>query len=155
MSHAHTTVGVMAARKDSPGYHCTECGWTTAKWVGRCGECQQWGSVVERGSTPSGPATKATSVQSPAVPITQVSADSAARFSTGVSEFDRVLGEGMVRGAVVLLAGEPGIGKSTLLLDVAARCAGAGQRVLYVTGEESAGALAPFMTACLLPRRPT
>ncbi|WP_061963348.1 DNA repair protein RadA [Demequina aurantiaca] len=128
-----------STRKSTPAYRCTECGWMAVKWVGRCGECQAWGTVVENGSTPSGPATKATAASQPAVPISQVSEAASERLPTGVGEFDRVLGGGLVPGAVILLAGEPGVGKSTLLLDVAARAARSGRTVLYVTGEESAG----------------
>ena len=122
------------------GYRCSECGWTTLKWVGRCGECQAWGSVSEIGAvsirtTPAGTVTR------PALRIGQVDIQRAAACPTGVSEFDRVLGGGLVPGAVVLVAGEPGIGKSTLLLDVAARAARQGQDVLYVSGEESAAQL--------------
>ena len=126
-------------RKITPPYRCTECGWTAAKWVGRCGECQAWGTVVEVGAVASGPATKATASATPAVPVTDVVATASQRHGTGVGEFDRVLGGGLVAGAVVLLAGEPGVGKSTLLLEVAARTARAGRTVLYVSGEESAG----------------
>ncbi|WP_084077446.1 DNA repair protein RadA [Demequina sp. NBRC 110057] len=128
-----------ATRTSRPAYRCTECGWTAAKWVGRCGECQAWGTVEEAGAAPAGPATKATAATRPATPIAEVSVSASARRGTGVSEFDRVLGGGVVPGAVILLAGEPGVGKSTLLLDVAARAAREGQSVLYVTGEESAG----------------
>src|SRR6478672_5029059 len=122
-----------------PSYKCSECGWTAVKWVGRCGECQSWGSVTEIGAV-TVRTTAATRVERPAVPIGQVDARRAEAVSTGVAEFDRVLGGGLVPGAVVLVAGEPGIGKSTLLLDVAARAAraGEGRTVLYVTGEESA-----------------
>jgi len=122
----------------APAYRCTECGWTTAKWVGRCGECQAWGTVEEAGVVASSRTTPAATVATPALPITQVDATQAAYRTTGVGELDRVLGGGLVPGAVVLLAGEPGVGKSTLLLDVAARAAADGRRVLYVTGEESA-----------------
>ncbi|HET7760737.1 MAG TPA: DNA repair protein RadA [Phycicoccus sp.] len=122
-------------------YRCSECGWQTAKWVGRCGECQAWGSVGETGTTTARTAPVAV-LERPAVPIGEVDARRAVARSTGVPEFDRVLGGGLVPGAVVLVAGEPGIGKSTLLLDVAARAARAGEhgerRVLYVSGEESA-----------------
>lgn len=128
-----------STRKARPAYHCTECGWTAPKWVGQCGECQAWASVVEVGAAPAGPATKATATSVSALPIGQVEATASERRPTGVDEFDRVLGGGLVPGAVVLLAGEPGVGKSTLLLDVAARAARSGDRVLYVTGEESAG----------------
>lgn len=125
------------ARASRAAYRCTECGWQTAKWVGRCGECQAWGTVLEVGA-PTAVRTTAVSPARPAVPIAAVDAQQARARSTGVPEFDRVLGGGIVPGAVVLMAGEPGIGKSTLALDVAARAAREGQRVLYVSGEESA-----------------
>lgn len=131
------------ARRSARGtaaYRCSECGWQTAKWVGRCGECQAWGSVGETGGVTA--RTSATTVERPAVPIGEVDLTRAAARPTGVAEFDRVLGGGLVPGAVVLVAGEPGIGKSTLLLDVAGRAARSGEhgerRVLYVSGEESA-----------------
>ncbi len=117
-------------------YVCGECGWKAPKWVGRCGECQAWGTLAERvspaGLTRSGP------VSNPAVPIGQVPIEESRARSCGVSELDRVLGGGLVPGAVVLLAGEPGVGKSTLLLEVAAQTARRGLRTLYVSGEESA-----------------
>jgi DNA repair protein RadA/Sms len=128
----------MSRAKSSPrpSYRCSECGWETAKWVGRCGECQAWGSVAEaaapQGRTTAGP------VSSPAVPIGQVPVEDSRSRTSGVPELDRVLGGGLVPGAAVLLAGEPGVGKSTLLLEVAAQTARYGLRTLYVTGEESA-----------------
>ncbi|WP_203337179.1 DNA repair protein RadA [Nocardioides limicola] len=124
------------AKATRPSYTCTECGWQTAKWVGRCGECQTWGTVEETAARASTVA--AGPVSSPAVPIGQVSVAEAAFRTSGVAELDRVLGGGLVPGAAILLAGEPGVGKSTLLLEVAARTAGAALRTLYVTGEESA-----------------
>ena len=125
----------MAKKQDT--YHCTECGWTSTRWVGRCGECQSWGTVVERGAPKL--ASVASSVPTDmAVPISQVPTDSAARKLTTIAELDRVLGDGLVPGAVVLLAGEPGVGKSTLLLDVAAKWARSGETTLYISGEESA-----------------
>ncbi|WP_026556627.1 DNA repair protein RadA [Arthrobacter sp. 35W] len=131
-----------SGRTSTANYKCSECGWTTVKWVGRCGECQAWGSVEESGATVAR-TTAATAVSEPARRIAEVDATTAAYLPTGVSELDRVLGGGVVPGAVILLAGEPGVGKSTLLLDVAAKFArndaGAATRdVLYVTGEESA-----------------
>ncbi len=122
------------AARDRSSFRCGECGLTIAKWVGRCPECQTWGSVVEVGARPArsvapGP------VSAPARPIADVDAQAASARSTNVSELDRVLGGGIVQGAVLLLAGEPGVGKSTLLLALAAGHEG---RVLYVTGEESA-----------------
>jgi DNA repair protein RadA/Sms len=127
----------MAKTAARPTHTCTECGWTTMRWVGRCGECQTWGSVVEAGA-PKLATIRSSVPTSKAVPISSVDADSATRVLTGVGELDRVLGAGLVPGAVVLLAGEPGVGKSTLLLEVASRSAKAGRRTLYVTGEESA-----------------
>lgn len=123
-----------------PQFECGECGWTSPRWVGRCGECQAWGSVSERdrGSGDVVPIKPAGT----AVPITSVEARTARGRPTGIGELDRVLGEGLVPGAVLLLAGEPGVGKSTLLLAVASRWAQAGRRTLYVTGEESASQVA-------------
>lgn len=120
----------------APAYRCSDCGWTSVKWVGRCGECQAWGTVDEIGATRVR-GTTAAKASTPALPIGSVDLTAATATVTGISEFDRVLGGGLVPGAVILLAGEPGVGKSTLLLDVAARWADAGQLTLYVTGEES------------------
>ena len=120
-----------------PSFRCAECGWETAKWVGRCGECQAWGSVVQAAAAVT-PRAQATAVTTPAVPIGQVPVEASRFRSSGVPELDRVLGGGLVPGAAILLAGEPGVGKSTLLLEAAAQTAAAGERTLYVTGEESA-----------------
>ncbi|MFC4118639.1 DNA repair protein RadA [Nonomuraea zeae] len=127
----------MAKTAQKPGYRCAECGWRTTKWVGRCGECQAWGTVDEEGARAGVTVVQAGATTAPALPIGQVKAEVAAARTTGVAELDRVLGGGLVAGAVVLLAGEPGIGKSTLLLEAAARIAER-ETVLYVTGEESA-----------------
>ncbi|MBB2986208.1 DNA repair protein RadA [Terracoccus luteus] len=126
-----------ATTRRTAGYRCAECGWQTAKWVGRCGECQAWGTVAEVGGVAAA-RTTAAPVTAPAQRIGDVDLTRATARPTGVAEFDRVLGGGLVPGAVVLVAGEPGIGKSTLLLDVAARAARQGGPVLYVSGEESA-----------------
>ena len=116
-------------------FRCTECGWTSIKWVGRCGECQQWGTVIDTAEPtarvmPLRPTNAARS-------ITEIGAESVAHWPSGIAEFDRVLGGGIVPGAAILLSGEPGVGKSTLLLEVASRAAASGQRVLYVSAEES------------------
>ncbi|WP_461037036.1 DNA repair protein RadA [Streptomyces mayteni] len=129
----------MARKADRPAYRCTECGWSTAKWLGRCPECHAWGTVEEVGGAPALRTSPVARVASPALPIGQVDGQRVTARGTGVPELDRVLGGGLVPGAVVLLAGEPGVGKSTLLLDVAAKAASAERRTLYVTGEESAG----------------
>lgn len=137
MSDPTRTVLGMAKTQQRPSHRCSECGWQTARWVGRCGECQAWGSVVQVDQ----PKLAAVAVQTPsrrAIPITEVDSQAANRVLTGIGELDRVLGGGLVPGVVVLLAGEPGVGKSTLLLEVAARWAQASRRTLYITGEESA-----------------
>ncbi|UDY23860.1 DNA repair protein RadA [Nocardioides sp. Kera G14] len=128
----------MAAKTRST-FRCTECGWETAKWVGRCGECQAWGSVAEVAVASAGVSrTAPAAVTSKAVPIGEVPVSESAYVGSGVPELDRVLGGGLVPGAVILLAGEPGVGKSTLLLEVAAQTARTSRRALYVSGEESA-----------------
>jgi DNA repair protein RadA/Sms len=124
------------AARERPSHRCGECGTTVGKWVGRCPECQAWGSITEVGATrmrvAAGP------VSSPARPISLVRAEDAQSRPTGEAELDRVLGGGLVPGSVVLLAGEPGCGKSTLCLSVAAKAAAEGAPTLFVTGEESA-----------------
>lgn len=126
--------------KAQASYRCTECGWTTVKWVGKCGECQEWGTVVEA-AKPTGILRSLKPVEISAAraarPITQVTPDAVTHWPTGIDEFDRVLGGGIVSGAAILLSGEPGVGKSTLLLEVASKAAASKSRVLYVSAEES------------------
>ncbi len=129
-----------AAPKTQGDFRCTECGWTTLKWVGRCGECQAWGTVissVENVGLAKTMRAAQLSEERIARPITEISTESAAHWPTGIAEFDRVLGGGLVPGAAILLSGEPGVGKSTLLLEVAAKAAERDLRVLYVSAEES------------------
>lgn len=130
-----------SARSDRtarPAHRCCECGHGVAKWLGRCPECQAWGSIETVGARPAG-RIAAGAPAAPARPIAEVDLHAARARPTGLAELDRVLGGGLVPGAVMLLAGEPGVGKSTLLLEVAHRYAAGGSRALYVTGEESAG----------------
>ena len=142
--------------KSSVQYLCSECGWNGPKWYGRCPECGQWGTIEEfhearpaaassRTAAPGRTARTtagAVSARHGARPITQIDTDTVTRMPTGFGEFDRVLGGGIVPGSVVLIAGEPGIGKSTLLLETAGNIAraqaAAGGKVLYISGEESA-----------------
>jgi DNA repair protein RadA/Sms len=126
------------ARSTRAAHRCTECGHLATQWVGRCPSCQAWGSLEQVSAPAPVRRVAAGAPSAPARRIADVELDAARARPTGVSELDRVLGGGLVPGSVVLLAGEPGVGKSTLLLEVASKAA-AGGSVLYVTGEESAG----------------
>ncbi len=125
--------------KPPAAHRCAECGATAVRWLGRCPECQAWGTMEQSGGTPLRRAVPvAGPIRQPAQPIGSLDPDQVRAVPTGVGELDRVLGGGLVPGAVVLLAGEPGVGKSTLLLEVAHRYAEAGELPsLVVTGEES------------------
>ena len=118
---------------------CQSCGSQSRKWLGRCPDCGEWNALVEERA----PATDARSSVRPALAdagarlYADIESSDADRLSTGVSELDRVLGGGMMPGSLVLLGGEPGIGKSTLLMQTAARVAETGRPVLYCSGEES------------------
>jgi DNA repair protein RadA/Sms len=134
------TTSRSAAKAPKAAYVCDACGHQPPKWLGRCPECSEWGSIIESTVTVpvSGRVVSSRMPAEPARPIAQISAAPARAVATGVGELDRVLGGGLVPGAVVLLAGEPGVGKSTLLLDVAQQwAAGAGTPSLVVSGEES------------------
>ncbi|HEX9258786.1 MAG TPA: DNA repair protein RadA, partial [Acidimicrobiales bacterium] len=119
-------------------YRCTECGSAAPKWAGRCTGCGAWNSLVEEVDEVRPLTAVALSPSAAPLPITEVAMADAAPRPTGVAELDRVLGGGLVPGSVTLLGGEPGIGKSTLLLHLASCRAAAGDTVLYVTAEESA-----------------
>ncbi|ODQ92981.1 DNA repair protein RadA [Mycolicibacterium holsaticum] len=130
------------AKAQRSQYRCSECHHLTPKWVGRCPECETWGTVDEvaaLAAVSGAPARRAVAPTSPAVPISSIDPGRTRHFRTGVAELDRVLGGGLVPGSVTLLAGDPGVGKSTLLLEVAHQWAAAGKRALYLSGEESAG----------------
>lgn len=120
--------------KEKTVFTCGECGYTTQKWMGRCPQCGSWNTLVEEQLVSPVKGNSHTSEK--AVPLQSISADRKPRRSTGIAEFDRVLGGGLVPGMVVLLGGDPGIGKSTLLLEVADKLS-ASAPVLYVSGEES------------------
>ncbi len=117
-------------------FTCQECGATSPKWLGRCPDCNSWGSVVEE-LRDTGTAGKQLSPAPEPVPLTAIPDDKTRRIKSGFSEFDQVLGGGMVPGSVVLLGGDPGVGKSTLILQILMNVAESGTRVLYVTAEES------------------
>lgn len=125
-------------------YVCNACGYESTRWLGKCPDCEAWNTLQETvvGSPLSGVKVKeqkqrgGTGAQ--AMHINEIDVDEQMHQSTGIDEFDRVLGGGIVEGSVMLLGGEPGVGKSTLLLQICARLAETGHRVLYITGEESA-----------------
>ncbi len=126
-------------------YFCQECGQDSPKWLGRCPACKQWNTLVEerirpeaRGANPSG-----ITQSQPPLPITEIPMDETKRICTGIDEFDRILGGGLVPGSVTLIGGEPGVGKSTLMLQIVHRLANSSEnlessQLLYITGEESA-----------------
>ena len=124
--------------KQKTEFKCSECGWTTVKWAGRCGECQAWGTLDETSGTAKEVRALKLNESQAARPITEIETGENQSQPTLVGEFDRVLGGGLVPGAAILLSGEPGVGKSTLLLEVASRLAKQGKKVLYVSAEESA-----------------
>ncbi len=124
-------------------YLCQQCGGSSPKWAGQCPACGAWNTLVETIAAPR-PSARRTSVERSGAgaaavsPISGITSAEASRLTSGIGEVDRVLGGGFVPGSIVLFGGDPGIGKSTLLLQLAARVAGAGERALYVTAEESA-----------------
>ena len=128
--------------RDGAIYVCQACGAVHGKWAGQCGACNQWNSIVEESrSAPPGamkPATGA-AARGRGVQFETLQSDTPEppRIITGVAEFDRVCGGGVVPGSAILLSGDPGVGKSTLLLDVAGRAALSGRRVAYISGEEA------------------
>ena len=128
--------------KEKTLFACTACGYETSRWVGRCPGCGAWNTMVESAPIVTGAPAKAPKQRpgtgASAMLLREVPEDVAVRSSTGISELDRVLGGGIVEGALMRIGGDPGIGKSTLLLQVCANLCKAGKRVLYVSGEESA-----------------
>ncbi|HTI45767.1 MAG TPA: DNA repair protein RadA [Casimicrobiaceae bacterium] len=122
--------------KPKTAYSCTECGGQSPKWQGQCPHCGAWNTLVESVAAPPTRFQSVAGTRSVVTPLSSVDAQESQRIATGIAELDRVLGGGLVAGGVVLLGGDPGIGKSTLLLQACAAL-GAGHRTLYVTGEES------------------
>ena len=119
-------------------FRCTECGADQPKWGGRCDSCGAWNSLVEEAvGRLSGSAVRGASTGQPPIRLTDLKQSAIARWKTGLAEFDFVLGGGIVPGSVTLVGGEPGIGKSTLLMQCAARLESQGVSTLYVSGEES------------------
>ena len=132
--------------KNKSVFFCTECGNETPKWSGRCPACGAWNTIVEQqGSAGKGKKNTSSSGKTPlhtvkAIPLTEIETTDELRFSAGMKELDRVLGGGAVKGSLVLVGGAPGIGKSTLMLQICQTLC-AFSKVLYVSGEESVGQL--------------
>src|ERR1700723_2598825 len=132
--------GVPLANKPTTRFVCQSCGAVTPKWAGRCETCGEWNTVEPEAITPGpGAASRKSPAAASSVNFVGLRGDVAPppRAVTGIEELDRVLGGGLVPASAVLVGGDPGIGKSTLLLQAAARLARFGRRVLYVSGEES------------------
>ncbi|HWW70447.1 MAG TPA: DNA repair protein RadA, partial [Duganella sp.] len=133
--------------KAKTNYTCTECGAIATKWTGQCSSCQQWNTMVETlvetggNNRYSQPQHMALAQTAPVLSLADIDAIDVPRFGTGIEEFDRVLGGGLVAGGVVLIGGDPGIGKSTLLLQALANLSHL-KKVLYVSGEESGAQIA-------------
>ncbi|GAB2878300.1 DNA repair protein RadA [Pseudoduganella ginsengisoli] len=134
--------------KAKTNYTCTECGGTSSKWTGQCASCQQWNTMVETivesgggNNRYSNPQHLSLAQTAPVLSLDEIEALDVPRFPTGIDEFDRVLGGGLVAGGVVLIGGDPGIGKSTLLLQALAHLSHV-KKVLYVSGEESGAQIA-------------
>ena len=128
------------AKAKTTAFFCKECGCESSKWVGQCPACKEWNTMVEEPTArrePSGRAGSGIRQSVKPVKLEEVSIEDQDRISTGYQELDRVLGSGIVAGSLVLVGGDPGIGKSTLLLQVCRNLAAADHRVLYISGEES------------------
>jgi DNA repair protein RadA/Sms len=142
--------------KDRTRYVCQSCGAPSPKWQGRCDACGEWNTLVEEApeSRGPGPAAKAGGGRKLEFVGLKGRAEPPARIGTGIAELDRVLGGGMVPGSAVLVGGDPGIGKSTILLQAAAQIAKSGRRALYVSGEEAVEQVRLRAAALGLPDSP-
>ena len=128
------------AKPSKSNFVCQACGAAAPRWQGKCAGCNEWNTLVEEtdaGPAPGSGITRATKGRIVQLQSLKGSTDEAPRFLTGISEMDRVTGGGIVPGSAMLIGGEPGIGKSTLLLQLTANLARAGRRALYFSGEEA------------------
>ncbi len=123
---------------DKTVFFCTQCGNETRKWLGKCPACGSWNTLAEQPTHGKSPSQRRARAAQKPHPLNEIAKEDVSRGKTGIEEFDRVLGGGLVQGSLVLIGGEPGIGKSTLLLQVADKLAAEGRKALYISGEESA-----------------
>lgn len=125
-------------KKDRVIFRCQSCDHKTYQWMGKCPECGEWDTLIaEKPTDTSAPGARFSRARTAPVPMSEIECDQEPRILTGIGEFDRVLGGGIVAGTLVLIGGDPGIGKSTLMLQVLSRVADSGKKALYVSGEES------------------
>ncbi|MDE6203077.1 MAG: AAA family ATPase, partial [Lachnospiraceae bacterium] len=130
----------MAKGKSTTVFFCQSCGYESVKWMGQCPGCRQWNTFVEESVLTKSKETgvkKTGGLKSRPSALSEISLEEEDRNTTRMQELDRVLGGGLVKGSLILVGGDPGIGKSTLLLQVCRNLAGDGREVLYVSGEES------------------
>lgn len=129
------------AKGKSTAFFCKECGYESSKWMGQCPACKEWNSMVEEPVSSNKSKSKSGAVfameKAKPAPVSTISLDEDDRIQTGIEELDRVLGGGVVKGSLILVGGDPGIGKSTLLLQTCKNLADFGHKVLYISGEES------------------
>ena len=118
-------------------FFCQQCGYESAKWMGQCPGCREWNTFVEEPAEEKHAGVSVSSTVAEPLPLSKVEMTDQERFTTGIGELDRVLGGGIVPASLVLVGGDPGIGKSTLLLQVCKNLADAHHSVLYISGEES------------------
>ena len=127
----------MAKGKQTTVFFCQECGYESSKWLGQCPMCKECNTLLEQKAAPVKPGAAKAMHEVQAVSLNSISTGEDERVNTGIEELDRVLGGGIVQGSLVLVGGDPGIGKSTLLLQVCQRLSDMGKKVLYISGEES------------------
>jgi DNA repair protein RadA/Sms len=129
-------------KKTKSRFVCQSCGYVAPRWVGRCPECNEWNTVIEEAVPESRPQPSGGRATSRTISLASLDRAEVSRMNTGIGELDRVLGGGLVPGSVVLVGGDPGVGKTTLLMEAVSRLARAGIGTLYVSGEESGAQLA-------------
>ena len=141
---AHYIVGKVNMAKEKTVFFCKECGCESSKWVGQCPACHEWNTMVEapangkRGRTSLSGGRRSVPMAAKPAKMNEIETQKECRRPTGMKELDRVLGGGIVPGSLILVGGDPGIGKSTLLLQMCRLVSAEGTKVLYVSGEESA-----------------